>query len=157
MNRTLSLGISILGLVAIVIGAVFAYQGIVTNNMLVEKMDIEKVTLALDPKNPEQLTPIRSAADAQKAADLIAGHRRAISPSYQELLGSGRYDPTNPRHLSYAQAMNLENYLYLGVTAFGLVQVVMGTAVFMIVAGVALGLTGVVLFRMAARAPDGVS
>jgi hypothetical protein len=63
---------------------------------------------------------------AQKAADTIAGHRRVISPSYQDLLGSGRFDPTNPQHLTYAQAMNLENYLYMAVTAFGLIQVVDG-------------------------------
>jgi hypothetical protein len=44
--------------------------------------------------------------------------------------------------------MNLENYLYLAVTAFGLIQVVMGAGAFMIIVGLALGLTGMVLYRI---------
>jgi len=148
MNRAISLVIAILGLVAIVIGAVFVFQGISKNNLIVDRMKVENVTLALDPNNPNQFTEIRNATDAQNAADTIAEHRRAIAPSYQDLLGSGRFDPTNTSHLIYAQAMNLENYLYLAVSAFGLVQAVIGAGAFMIVTGVALGLTGLVLFRI---------
>jgi hypothetical protein len=140
--------IAILGLVAVVIGAVFVFEGISKNNLIVDRMKVEKVTLAVDPDNPNQLTHIQTAADAQKAADTIAGHRRSIAPSYQDLLGSGKFDPTNPKDLTYAQAMNLENYLYLAVTAFGLIQVVMGAGAFMIVTGLALGLTGLALFRI---------
>jgi len=44
--------------------------------------------------------------------------------------------------------MNLENYLYMAVTAFGLIQVVIAAGVFMIVTGIALGLTGLMLFRI---------
>lgn len=148
MSRTISLVIAILGLVAVVIGAVFVFEGISKNNLIVDRMKVEKVTLAVDPDNPNQLTHIQTAADAQKAADTIAGHRRSIAPSYQDLLGSGKFDPTNPKDLTYAQAMNLENYLYLAVTAFGLIQVVMGAGAFMIVTGLALGLTGLALFRI---------
>jgi hypothetical protein len=60
-------------------------------------------------------------------------------------LAGGRYDPTNPAHLSYAQAINMENYLYLGVLAFGLTDVVLGSGVVMILTGVALGGIGVAL------------
>lgn len=148
MSRTISLVIAILGLAAIVIGAVFVFEGISKDNLIVDRMKVEKVTLALDPNNPNQFTQIRNAADAKNAADTIAEHRRAIAPTYQDLLGNGQFDPTNTRHLTYAQAMNLENYLYLAVTAFGLVQVVMAAGAFMIVTGVALGLTGLMLFRI---------
>ncbi len=152
-NRIISLVISILGLVAIVIGAVFIFEGVSKNNLIVVRMNVEKVTLAVDPNNPNQLSHIQNAADAQKAADTIAEHRRGIAPSYQELLGNGKFDPTNPKDLTYAQVMNLENYLYTAVTAFGLVQVVLAAGAFMIVTGVALGLTGLVLFRIPAKAP----
>jgi hypothetical protein len=148
MTRLSSIVISILGVIAIVIGAVFVYEGISKNNLIVERMNIEKVSLAVDPNNPTQVTQITNAVDAQKAADTIAEHRRAIAPSYQALLGNGRFDPTNPQHLTYAQAMNLENYLYLAVTAFGLIQVSLAAGAFMIVTGVALTLNGLVLFRM---------
>jgi hypothetical protein len=147
MNRIISFLTVALGLVALLFGVVFIFQGVSKNNLIVDRMKTEKVALALDPNNPQQLTQIQNGADAQMAADIIAGHRRAISPSYQDLLGSGRFDPTNPQHLTYAQAMNLENYLYLGVTAFGLVQVVLATGVFMIITGLALGLIGLLLFK----------
>jgi len=114
-------------------------------------MNVEKVALALDPENPNELTAINNSTDAQKAADTIAEHRRSISPSYQDLLGSGRFDPTNPKHLTYAQAMNLENYLYLAVTAFGLIQVVEAAGAFMILVGLGLGLIGLVLYRIPAK------
>jgi hypothetical protein len=83
-----------------------------------------------------------------KAGDTIREHRRNIAPTYSDLLGEGRYDPTNPEQLTYAQAMNLENYLYLAVVAFGLTQAVMGRGVFMVITGLALGSAGVVLYRL---------
>ncbi len=149
-NRYLSMIIMFLGLVALVLGGVFIVEGVMKNNLIVNRMKVEKVSLAVDPANPDVVSEINNAADAQKAADTIASHRRAMAPTYQDLLnmGNGRFDPTNPLHLSYAQAMNLENYLYMAVTAFGLIQVTMATGVFMVVTGLALGGGGLVLFRM---------
>jgi hypothetical protein len=71
-----------------------------------------------------------------------------MAPTYQDLLAGGRFDPTNPKELIYAQAMNLENYLYLAVTAFGLTQVVMGSGAYMIVVGLAVFLVGLALYRL---------
>jgi cytoplasmic iron level regulating protein YaaA (DUF328/UPF0246 family) len=136
-----------LGVIAIVIGAVFVFQGFSKNNLITERMKVEKVSLALDPNDPKTLTQIQNGEQAQAAADIISAHRRALAPTYQDLLllSGGRFDSTNPKHLTYAQAMNLENYLYLAVAAFGLVQVVLGAGAFMIVTGIALCLTGLVL------------
>ncbi len=147
-NRNLSFIIIFFGLVALVLGGVFIVEGIMKNNLIVNRMKVEKVTLAVNPDNPSVLSEINNAADAQKAADTIASHRRAMAPTYQDLLAGGRFDPTNPLHLSYAQAMNLENYLYMAVTAFGLIQVTMATGLFMVVTGLALGGGGLVLLRM---------
>jgi len=153
-NRYLSIAIMLLGLVALALGVVFVTEGMMKNNLIVTRMDVEKVTLAVNPDIPGTATQINNAADAQKAADLIASHRRGIAPTYQDLLnmGNGRFDPTNPQHLTYAQAMNLENYLYLAVTAFGLIQVSMAAGLFMVITGLALGGGGLVLFRIN-RAP----
>ncbi len=141
-----------LGVLAIVIGAVFVFQGFSKNNLIVERMRVEKVSFALDPDDPTKLTQVQTGAQAQAAADVISSHRRAIAPTYQDLLAGGKFDSTNPKHLTYAQAMNLENYLYLAVTAFGLVQVALGAGAFMVVTGIALGLTGLVLFRLPVKA-----
>ena len=147
-TRGLAVLIMVLGLVAIVIGGVFVGQGFAKNNLIIDRMEIEQVTLALDPDNPDEYTLVTDITSAQEAADIIAEHRRNIAPTYQELLGEGRYDPTNPAHLSYAQAMNLENYLYLAVAAFGLVQVALASGAFMIVTGVALIGTGWAVIRV---------
>ncbi|OGO07687.1 MAG: hypothetical protein A2Y92_02940 [Chloroflexi bacterium RBG_13_57_8] len=147
-NRGLSILIMILALLAIALGGVFIGEGIAKNNLIVERMKVEKVTVALDPNNPTVFTPVNDARDAQAAADVIASHRRAIAPTYQDLLAGGRFDATNPTHLTYAQAMNLENYLYMAVTAFGLIQVTLAAGVFMVVTGLALGGGGMALWRL---------
>ena len=147
-NRVLSILVIGLGLVALVVGGVFIGEGFAKNKLIVDRMKVEKVTLALNPDNPSVTTQINNAADAQKAADTIASHRRAMAPTYQDLLAGGRFDPTNLNHLTYAQAMNLENYLYMAVTAFGLIQVTMAAGVFMAVTGLALGGTGLALYRI---------
>lgn len=146
--RRVAILVAVLGLVALVLGGVFIGEGVAKNNLIVDRMKVEKVTLALDPNNPGVSTQINNASDAQKAADTIASHRRAIAPTYQDLLGNGKFDPTNPKDLTYAQAMNLENYLYMAVTAFGLIQVTMANGVFMVITGIALGGTGLALYRI---------
>jgi hypothetical protein len=147
MIHKLALLILILGIIGMALGGVFVWQGIAKNNLITDRMKIEKVTLALDSNNPNNLTPITDSKSAQLAADKIAADRRAIAPTYQDLLGGGKFDPTNAKELSYAQAMNLENYLYLAVTAFGLIQVVLGTGVYMIIVGLAVFLIGLALYR----------
>ncbi len=91
-----------------------------------------------------------SAKLAQAAGDIVREDRRhSIAPTYGDLLGGKNFNPTNPKQLSYAQAMNIENYLYLSVTAFGVFTVVKATGAFMIVMGLALGATGYSLWSMA--------
>jgi hypothetical protein len=146
--KYLGIAVMVLGVVAIVIGGVFITEGFMKNNLIVDRMNVEKVSINLDPDHPEVFTPINNAEDAQKAADLIAEHRRSIAPTYQDLLakGNGRFDPTNLTDLTYAQAMNLENYLYMAVTAFGLIQATMANGAFMIIVGLAIALIGLMIF-----------
>jgi len=148
MVRKLAMLVIALSVAAIVIGGVFIGEGIAKNNLIVNRMNVEKVTLAVDPNNPTVATQINNAAEAQKAADTIATHRRSIAPTYQDLLGGGKFDPTNAKDLTYAQAMNLENYLYMAVTAFGLIQVTMASGAFMVIVGAGLGCVGLVLLRL---------
>jgi len=81
------------------------------------------------------------------AADVIKEHRHAIAPTYQDLLAAsgGKFDPTNPIDITYGQAINMENYLYLGVLAFGVAQIVIASGVFMLIMGIALLGIGLVL------------
>jgi hypothetical protein len=148
MVRLLAIAVLILGVIGIAVGGIFIGEGFAKNNLITQRMSTENVSLATDPNNPQVLTRVTNAASAQKVADKIAVDRRAISPSYQALLAGGKFDPTNPKNISYAQAMNLENYLYTAVMAFGLVQSVLGSGAYMIVTGLAAILMGIALYRV---------
>ncbi len=114
-------------------------------------MQAEKVTLGIPEAAAKAGDVIDTAKEAQAAADIVRGHRHGIAPTYQELLGGRQYDPTNPKQLSYTQAVNLENYLYVGVLGFGVTTAITATGAFMILVGIAFGATGMVLLRLARR------
>ena len=148
ISRYLGIMVLLAGVVGVVIGSVFIAQAIEKNNWMSEAMRIEHVTLGLDEAAVAKGEVVDSAEEAQVAGNMIREHRRNIASTYDELLGEGRFDPTNPQHLSYAQALNMENYLYLAVLGFGVTTVIIGAGVFMIITGLALGATGVVLLRL---------
>jgi energy-converting hydrogenase Eha subunit E len=137
--------IIVLGVAAVVLGGVFIGMGFAKEDMLVTAMQQEQITLGIPEAELAAGELIDTAEEAEVAGDTIREHRHGIAPTYGDLLGEGRYDPTNPQQLSYAQALNLENYLYLAVLGFGVTQVVMGTGAFMVITGLALVGTGIVL------------
>ena len=143
--RNLTIIVMLLGVVGIVIGGVFIGLGVARDNELKEAMRIENITLGIEDAEVEGQV-IDSLEEAKKAGDTIREHRRGIAVTYEDLLGGERFDPTNPKHLTYAQALNLENYLYLAVVAFGLTQSVIASGAFMVITGIALVATGLVLF-----------
>jgi len=153
ITRYLAIMVLLSGVVGVVIGSVFIAQAVEKNNWMREAMRVEHVTLGLSEEQIAQGQVIDSMEEAQVAGDTIREHRRNIAPTYDELLAGGRFDSTNPQHLSYAQALNMENYLYLAVLSFGVTTVIVGTGAFMIVVGFALGTTGVVLLRLTKRIP----
>ena len=130
--------VMIMAVASLVMGVVFIYQGVSKANMITEQMREEKVSTSILGGNTTPGDIIDTAAEAQKAADVIKKHRRSIAATYTDLLAGGRYDPTNPKHLSYTQALNMENYLYMGVFALGFTQAVTVIGVFMILVGIAL-------------------
>ncbi len=148
MTRYLAIVVLLLGIVGIVMGGVFIGLGVTSNNELKEAMRVEHIALGIEDGQAKGQVVIDSLEEAKEAGDIIREHRRGIAATYEDLLGEGRFDPTNPSHLTYAQALNLENYLYLAVVAFGLVQSVMASGVFMVITGISLGGTGVVLYRL---------
>jgi len=117
--------------------------------LLAENMRIEEVNLGIEATAAEAGELVDTLDEAQTAADTVREHRQGIALTYEDLLAGERFDPTNPSHLSYAQALNLENYLYLAVVGFGLTTVITINGIFMLVVAIALGATGAVLFRLA--------
>jgi hypothetical protein len=149
MIKWLAILVIVIGVVGVAVGGIFVGEGFAKNKLIIDRMNVEKVTLSVDPANPTVVTQINTSAEAQAAADTIAGHRRGIAPTYQDLLGGKNFDPTNPKQLTYVQAMNLENYLYTAVTAFGLIDVTLASGAFMIITGFALLFIGWIILRMA--------
>ena len=143
--------VMIMAVAALVIGIVFIAMGVSKGNWIQNQMAAEKVPASIGGGNATGY--IDSAATAQAAADKIKEHRHRIAATYSELLSyaGGRYDPTNTnpyppdptktigqQMLSYTQALNMENYLYMGVFALNFTQVVTVIGVFMILVGIAL-------------------
>jgi len=149
--RFLAILVLSLGVVGIVFGGVFIGQGIAKNNQLLAAMQQEKITLGIPTDKLAEGELIDSAKEAQIAGDTVREHRHGIAPTYGDLLGEGKFDPTDPKQLTYAQALNLENYLYLAVLGFGLTQSVTASGAFMIVTGLALWGTGLVLYQLSKR------
>ena len=152
MLRFLGALVAVFGIIGLVVGIVVFYMAYDKQTWMTEAMRQEKVQVAaLGVKGfgPDQI--IDSAATAQSAADTVRAHRHSIAPTYSDLMAGGKYDPTNLKHLTYAQAMNLENYLYLGVLGFGVAQLAMGLGAFMVMTGLALGAIGISMFRLASQ------
>jgi len=151
MNRLLALLVIVLGVVCLGAGSFFIYQGVQKNNYIVTNIKDEGVTLGLTPDQIAQGQVIYTADQLQAAAEKVKADRHQIAPSYQAALGGKQFDPGNQKELLYAQAMNLENYLYSGVLAYGVVQIVEGVGAIFIVIAVALWAIGIVLWRLARR------
>jgi hypothetical protein len=141
--RNLSIIVLVFAVIALAMGIVFVQQGFAKEAFLVEAMTNEEITF----EGVEGI--IDNAEKAQLAGDTVREHRHGIAPTYGDLLGGERFNPSEATHLSYAQALNLENYLYLAVASFGVFTVVKVTGVFMIIMGLALGATSWGLFSAA--------
>ncbi len=146
-SRYLAIVVIICAVISLAIGIVFIQQGFAKEAFLTEAMQQEEITI--DGVEGIVDTPEK----AQTAGDIVREHRHGIAPTYGDLLEGERFDPTDPQQLSYAQALNLENYLYLAVASFGIFTVVKVSGVFMVVIGIALIATGVMLFRLARITP----
>jgi hypothetical protein len=148
----LAIVLLVVSVAGIGIGTGFVVEAKLKSDWMAQAMRQENITLGLSDDAIARGETVDSAAEAQKAADTIREHRRTIAPTYNDLLGGKPFDPTNTTQIKYMQALNLENYLYLGVLGFGLTTVVLGIGVFMIIMGIALGAGGLVMLRPA-KAP----
>jgi len=153
LNRLLTIVVLIIGLAGIGIGIGFVVEAQVKSNWMKQQMRAEKITLGLSAEEIARGDVVDTAAEAQKAADTIREHRHSNFGTYSEVTGGQSFNPEDPNQVKYMQALNLENYLYLAVSGFGLAMVVLASGIFMIIVGIALGAGGVVMLRPA-RVPS---
>lgn len=141
--QKLGIVVVLFAVISLAMGVAFIQQGFAKEAFLVEAMNSEQITL----EGVEGV--IDTAQEAQAAGDMVREHRHGISPTYGELLGEEHFNPADPKQLTYAQALNLENYLYLAVASFGVFTVVKVTGIFMIIMSLALGTIGYVMLSPA--------
>jgi hypothetical protein len=128
----------VFGLVSVAAGAAFIGLGVSKHGFIKAAMAEEKITLGVNDSQLAKGEIVDTMKEAQVAGDIVRSHRHEIAPTYGDLLGGQRYDPTNTQQLTYAQAMNLENYLYLAVSSFGVTYLTMGVGAALVVIGLAL-------------------
>jgi len=151
MNRLLSLVVIILGVLSLILGIFFVYQGASKSNYLIDSIKGEKITLGLTPEQIAAGQVDDTAAQLQAASEKVSSDRHSIAATYDQLLKGGRFDPTNPTDLTWAQGLNLESSLNVAVLAFGVTQIAEGAGAFMILVAIALWAIGVILWRLSAR------
>ncbi|MFC1995428.1 hypothetical protein ACFLVM_00935 [Chloroflexota bacterium] len=142
MIKKLGIVVMVFAFISLAMGIVFVQQGFAKEAFLVESMKQEQIEL----DGVEGI--IDTAEEAKIAGDTVREHRHGIAPTYGDLLGEERYNPEEPIQLTYAQALNLENYLYLAVASFGIFTIVKVTGIFMVIMGLALGTAGFGLVRV---------
>jgi|WetSurMetagenome_2_1015567.scaffolds.fasta_scaffold43465_3 hypothetical protein len=146
--------ISILGMISIAIGAVFIGIAQQKNNFITSQLREQWITLGLTQDQIAKGNVVDNAVEAQAASNTLAEHLKSIAPSYSALMAanpSGRFDPTNPTNLTYAQGLNLENAMNIVVAGYGVVEAITGVGAVVIVLGLGLTISGFVVFRLVAK------
>ncbi len=142
MRKALTIGIIVLSVVVIVCGALSIWLGQSNADAVSDHLKNQKVSLRIFDENAPADSLITNASEARLAADTLAEHLSKIAPSYSELLGGKRFDPTNPAQLTYVTGMNLQGQMNLAALAFGLTTVLTFFGAVLIVIGVVLLIVG---------------
>lgn len=146
MRTVLTIGIIVLAVVVIACGAVSIGLGTTNSKTVSDQLKEQKVSLRVFDENAPADALITNASQARLAADTLAEHLKKISPSYSDLLGGKRFDPTNPTQLTYVTGMNLQGQMNLAALAFGLTTVLTFFGVVLLVIGVVLLIIGVDIY-----------
>ena len=140
--RLRSMILFILAFIGLIAGVIFIQQGLSKYILIKRLAATENVNVGLPEEKIKKGEIIDSLSEMQAAGDLIRSHRQKIARTYGELLGSDKYNPADPKQLTYSQAINLENYLYLGALSFGITYLMMGIGAFMILTAISIGTIG---------------
>ncbi len=138
MVRYGAIMVLLIGVIGLALGTVFIINGVSVNGMIAEQMQIEKATY----DGMEGV--IDTAEEAKLMSDTLKEHRLDMG-IYTEL------DRNDPQRETILKAMTMENALNLAQLGFGVSTIVIGTGVFMLITGIALGGTGLGLYRLSGR------
>ncbi len=146
MRRILTWAVMVLAVVVIVCGGLAIYLGQSNANAVSDHLKSQKISLRIFDENAPADAVVTNAAQARAAADTISGHLQKIAPSYSDLLGGKKFDPTNPTQLTYVTGLNLEGQFNLAALAFGLTTVLTFFGAVLIAIGVVLLIIGLDIY-----------
>jgi hypothetical protein len=146
MRTALTIGIIVLAVIVIAAGAVSIGLGAYESGSVSDHLKSQKISLRIFDENAPSDAVVTNAAQARQAADTIAGHLQKIAPTYSDLLGGKKFDPTNPTQLTYVTGLNLEGQMNLAALAFGLTTALTFFGVVLIVIGIVLLLIGIDIY-----------
>lgn len=138
-SKKLATIVLLVGVVSVVMGGIFIFQGIDKGNLVIEAMCLEKVEYGGADGTIEGI--VDTPDEAQVMAGLLREHRMENYGHYTEL---ARDDPKRDGIL---KAMTMENALNLAQVGYGLSQVVIVTGIFMVIIGLTLGVGAVSVIR----------
>lgn len=150
-SKPIALVVMIFGLVNLAVGITFISIGASKQHYLSSTMKAEQITLGIPDSQIAAGEVIDTMGEAQAAGDIVRGHRHEIAPTYGDLLGGQKFNPGDPKQLTYAQAMNIENYLYLATASFGVTYLSIGVGAALLLGGIALIAIAIVLYRWVRR------
>ena len=159
-SKPLVVVVLVFGLINMAVGVAFIAIGADKHHFLTSAMETEAITLGIPDNEIATGEVIDTMGEAQIAGDIVRSHRHEIAPTYGDLLGGEKFNPGDPKQLTYAQAMNIENYLYLAAASFGVSYLSIGVGVALLLGGASLIAIAVVLLlwvRRVWRGKDGVS
>ena len=133
----------VFALIAFVVGGIYVWQGWSKYQLIQKQAGEEKIQLGLSEEQAKSGEIVDTFSKFDNAANTIREHRMSIAKTYTEALDGKKFDPTNPKELTYAQAMNIENALHVAMLSFGLSMTMIGNGLFFLMAGVAMLLIGI--------------
>jgi hypothetical protein len=152
-TKYLAMSVLLLGIVVLAIGSVFIGLAYQKNAYITSALRDQKITLGLSKDQIAQGQLVDNAQSAQVAAETLNAHLKSIAPTYGDLMAAnsatgGKYDPTNPKNLTYTQGLNMENSLNIAVLGFGVIQETIAVGIVLIIIGLLAGATGLSLIRL---------
>ena len=132
---------------------VFIGLAVQKNAFITNALREQKITLGLTEDQIAQGQLVDNAQSAQVASSILNTHLKSIAPTYGDLMAAntatgGKYDPTNPKNLTYTQGLNMVNSLNIAILGFGVIQETMAMGVVLIIIGLLAGATGLSLIRL---------
>ena len=138
VNKKVASILLIAGVISLVMGGIFLYQGFAKHNLIMEVMALEKIEYG--GADGLIVGIIDTPEEAQAMAEILKEHRQERGV-YTDL---ARDDPNRATILN---ALTMENSLNLAQLGHGLTEVVQVNGIFMMVIGLTLVSTGAYVIR----------